>query len=205
MGAYFRRQGNENRATEMLATVIAGVPQYADQLAELVGMPRADTYKVETQVSVPGCVIDLEIQASNQGTASWVLWSEHKVSAAFGEDQLLRYADALKAKAGSRPSRLIAVTLDPPIREIESQADKRDIHLLRWSDLIGIAEKAGHTLAPAPCYPMATACSPFPAARHCTYSLSSTAAPRHPESCTRRPNDTPRFYLAAAYATLTRL
>src|SRR5580704_10960502 len=95
MGAYFRRQGDENRATEMLATVIAGVSQYADQLADLVGMQRADTYIAETQVSAPGCVIDLEIQASNQGNVSWLLWSEHKVSAAFGEDQLSRYAAAL--------------------------------------------------------------------------------------------------------------
>ena len=148
MGAYYRMQGGENRATEMLATVLNGVPGYLDRLAERVGLQQAARYQMETQVRVPGSVIDLEIRAETaDGQPVWLLWSEHKVRAPFSKEQLTRYAGELRKKAGVIDSRMIAVTLDAPSPEIWAEAEGNQICLLRWRDLLGLAEKVGKDIA----------------------------------------------------------
>jgi hypothetical protein len=150
MGAYFRRQVDEDRATEMLATVLDGVPQFVHQLADSVGLPRAPAYRVDTQSPAPGCRIDLQVEGLDlKGTRLWLLWSEHKIGAEFGSDQLPKYNAALRYNHDGVPHRLMVVTLESPLPNIQAQIEDLEIHQLYWKDIAALANRAGSELAGA--------------------------------------------------------
>jgi hypothetical protein len=148
-GAYFRASG-EDRVTEVLATVLQGAPQLAERLAAAAGLPRAARYAVETQVRASDSVLDLEIRASDEhGDPLWVLWSEHKKDAPFSPSQLTRYSERLVAAADGLPSKLIAITLWEPSAAVRAEAASLDVPLLRWRDLLQMAENTGEQLGGA--------------------------------------------------------
>lgn len=146
MSAYHRRAG-EDRVTEVLATVLAGAPGLTNALAERIGMPAAERFAIATQQPVgPDCIIDLEIRASTEtGAALWLVWSEHKLEAPFREGQLAKYAAAIRDEADAA-FKLIAITLKQPNAVVLQEADRHDIALLRWSDVIALAQGAGVAL-----------------------------------------------------------
>src|SRR4051794_6746232 len=123
-GAFFRASG-EDQITEVFATVLAGAPPFAAQLAELAGLPRCERYEFATQVRTPGGVIDLEIRAyDGAGRATWLLWSEHKQHAPFSQQQLSRYSAALQDAADGLESRLVAITQWEPSPAVKKEADR---------------------------------------------------------------------------------
>ena len=141
MGAYHRKSG-EDRTAGVLATVLDRVPAFVDQLAQRVGLAPAEAYRVETQVR-SGRIIDLEITAeAGDGTAAWLLWSEHKVNDPLTGEQLKREAAALAAKAALVPHRLIAVTLYSASAEARDAATELGVELLRWDELLRLGQRA---------------------------------------------------------------
>lgn len=145
-GAYLGASG-ENRVTEVLATVLDGVPQFVAQLAAAADLPAAADYSIQTQARYGNCVPDLEIRAIDiSGETLWIIWSEHKKHSPFSLNQLTRYAERLKTVADGRPSRLIAVTLWEPSEVVRLEAATLDVPLLRWRHLVQMAESAGKEL-----------------------------------------------------------
>lgn len=141
MGAYYRRT-REDRATEVLATVLQAVPAFVAQLAHRLGLPRGDAYEVGTQIG-SGPIIDLEIKArSTDGQPTWLLWSEHKVTDPLTAQQLIDEEKALAARAGALTRRLVAITLYPPQMAVAAKAKAMDVTLLRWSDVFRMATNA---------------------------------------------------------------
>jgi hypothetical protein len=121
LGAYYSRRG-EDRATEVFATVLQTVPVLVSLLAARLELPEPRSYEVSTQVR-SGCVIDLEIAATaSNGEPGWLLWSEHKVRDPLTADQLEREVEELKVRAGARPRKLLAITLDPPLTAVKARA-----------------------------------------------------------------------------------
>jgi hypothetical protein len=152
MDAYFRRRG-EDRVTEMLAMTLAGARSYVYAVADHIGLVHPADWEVETQVPAAGCVVDLEICGKDQeGRPAWILWSEHKVRATFGRDQLTRLSNALRQEAAATPTKLIAITLRSPSQEVRAQAETNGVELLRWRDVVRLAEQAGTTLPGGPAW-----------------------------------------------------
>lgn len=153
MDAYFRRRG-EDRVTEMLAMTLAGARSYVYALADHIGLAHPADWEVETQVPAAGCVVDLELRGKDsEGRPTWILWSEHKVRAPFGRDQLTRLSNALRQEAAATtPTKLIAIMLQSPSQEVRAQAATNGVELLRWRDVVRLAEQAGATLAGGPAW-----------------------------------------------------
>ena len=106
MDAYYRRTG-EDRATEILATALRAVPAFVAQLADRLGLPRADAYEIGAQIG-SGPIIDLEIKArSGDGHPAWLLWSEHKVADPLKAEQLIDEDEAMAARACELTRRVI--------------------------------------------------------------------------------------------------
>lgn len=142
MSAYYRRRG-EDRATEVIASVLDQVPALAHALVELAGLPRADAYEIQTQVRAGDVIVDLEIVGLQEdGERAWMLWSEHKVYDPLRATQLENEFKALEARAGSLPRALIAVTLFEPTTGAVSFASTRDCILLKWADISQLARRA---------------------------------------------------------------
>lgn len=141
MGAYYRQQG-ENRVTDVFATVLQSVPAYVDHLAETLELRPGGTYEVKTQVRSSACIIDLEIRArSIDGQLVWLLWSEHKVGDPVTVDQLSTEAATLETTADGLLHKLIAITLDPPTPAVRAHAEATGVTLLRWHEVVRIAER----------------------------------------------------------------
>jgi hypothetical protein len=133
-----------------LATVLDGAPQFVTKLAAAAGLPAAAHYAIRTQVRASDVIPDLEIRALDQsGEALWLLWSEHKKDAPFSTNQLTRYAEAIRVVADGVPARLIAVTLWEPSDAVREEAGGLGVPLLRWRDLVVMADSVGEELGGA--------------------------------------------------------
>jgi len=142
MSAYYRRRG-EDRVTEVFASVLDQSPDLLSGLLERLSLPAVDSHEVQTQVRSAGVTIDLEVIGRGaDGTARWVLWSEHKVSDSLTARQLRNEWSALKARAGSAHQRLIAITLFAPTEDAAAFAAATDCTLLRWGEITRLAHRA---------------------------------------------------------------
>ena len=149
MEAYYRRRG-EDRATELLATVLDGSPTLRRELARHLELPEPSTVEIETQRSIPpDSRIDLEIAGRGaEGEPLWLVWSEHKLRARFSHGQLKKYATALPRYRTEVPARiLIAITLGEPNAEVMREAGDHGVTLLRWSTMLGLVQSAGAAIA----------------------------------------------------------
>lgn len=136
MSAYYRRRG-EDRATEVLSTVLNSSPDLCTELAGLVGLPPAHSYEIRTQVRSGTVTIDLEVAGIRVGgERAWMLWSEHKVRDPLTVTQLRRERCALANRAGKTPQLLIAITLLQPSVEVRNYAEASGCPLLRWRHVV---------------------------------------------------------------------
>jgi hypothetical protein len=146
MGAYYRRRG-EDRATEVFATTLAGAPQLVERIARHVGLPPCENYAIETQVTSPAAIVDLEVRGVSSGDADgWLLWSEHKLYAPFGAGQLRKYAERMRETASGVQYRLIAITQYAPDPHVVKEAHALDVHLLRWRDIVRMTADVGRDI-----------------------------------------------------------
>lgn len=90
---------NEDRLTEVFATVVAANPELAEWLAKRAGTPPPATYEsveVDTQVWTGRGAdhVDMQVQFWAAGRVALRVWSEHKTVTPFERTQATRYADA---------------------------------------------------------------------------------------------------------------
>jgi hypothetical protein len=106
--------GNEDRLTEVFATVLDTHDELASALFTKVGLPVGERFQVFTQVSVvPGSRPDMLVHSLGRtGAVVSRLWSEHKLDAGFGDMQRERYLAALGDLEG--PGRLVLIVRDAP-------------------------------------------------------------------------------------------
>lgn len=142
MSAYNRRRG-EDRVTEVLSAVLDQAPAMLHELADLVGLPPAHAYEIQTQVRSGNVRIDLEIVGFQEdGDPVSVLWSEHKVDDPLTAMQLENEMKALEVRAGSLRRALIAVTLFQPTLGAISFASATNCYLLKWTHINNLARRA---------------------------------------------------------------
>ncbi len=148
-GAYFRRKG-EDQVTEVFATVLSHAPSLAARLAAAAGLPSAARYVIETQPQADNDNPDLQVRGFDAADHPlWLLWSEHKTESPFSKQQLTRYAGKLPEVADGLPSRLIAITQWDSSASIRAEAAALDVPLLRWRDVVQMAEAAGQQIGGA--------------------------------------------------------
>ncbi len=91
--------GEEDRLTEIFATVLDSCDELAAALFQAVGLPVGERFKVFTQVRVTtGERPDMLVHSLDRGGAEVShIWSEHKVGSGFGDMQRERYLTAMRA------------------------------------------------------------------------------------------------------------
>ncbi len=104
----------EDRLTEILATVLDASDELAAALFDEVGLPVGERFQVFTQVRVtktdrPDMLVH---SLEPGGTVVSRIWSEHKVRYGFGDMQRERYLKALRDLSGD--GKLIFVVADAP-------------------------------------------------------------------------------------------
>jgi hypothetical protein len=154
IGAYLDRspRRREDRATDVLATVLSLVAEFAQALArDLAGLPTSDDVEVETQIRQDGCIIDLEVRGLNADRElSWLLWSEHKVDDDLTFEQLAHEVTAMNNRAkglaaGTRTkptTQLIAITR----YEVAPEVQDNRWRLHRWTSVDSLASRTAAAL-----------------------------------------------------------
>jgi hypothetical protein len=144
-GAFYRASG-EDRATEVLATVLQRSPELANAFAALADLPPARRHEVRTQVFTnKKDRVDLELRGfATDDTPLWLLWAEHKTHTTFHTAQLQRYRKCLKKLEDVGDKRLVAILLRPANQAERDEATRADATLHTWNDLYLAARRLPH-------------------------------------------------------------
>jgi len=101
-------KNGENRLTEILAAVVHAVPSFAAELMIDAGLPAGDSYEVSTQVEAEGKFVDMEVLSLDRNRrVNGRLWTEHKIHAQFGRNQMADYLERLHRRGGA--GRLVGI------------------------------------------------------------------------------------------------
>ncbi len=130
--------GEEDRLTEIFATVLDSCDELAAALFQAVGLPVGERFKVFTQVRVTtGERPDMLVHSLDRGGAEVShIWSEHKVGSGFGDMQRERYLTAMRALQGQ--GELIFIVKDAP-----TSREEGDWRGFTWQEIGELAESVG--------------------------------------------------------------
>ena len=130
--------GQEDRLTEVFATVLDSCDELAAALFEAVGLPVGERFQVFTQVRVTsGERPDMLVHSLDRGGAEVShIWSEHKVGSGFGDMQRERYLTAMRALPGQ--GELIFIVKDAP-----TSREEGDWRGFTWQEIGELAESVG--------------------------------------------------------------
>jgi hypothetical protein len=130
--------GQEDRLTEVFATVLDSCDELTAALFETVGLPVGERFQVFTQVRVSGGERpDMLVHSLTRGGAEVShIWSEHKVGSGFGDMQRERYLAAMRALPGE--GELIFIVRDAP-----TSREAGDWRGFTWQEIGELAESVG--------------------------------------------------------------
>lgn len=130
--------GQEDRLTEVFATVLDACDELAASLFEAVDLPVGERFQVFTQMRVTvGERPDMLVHSLDRGGAKVShIWSEHKVGSGFGDMQLERYLTAMRALPGQ--GELIFIVKDAP-----TSREEGDWRGFTWQEIGELAESVG--------------------------------------------------------------
>jgi hypothetical protein len=134
----------ENQLTALLAVVIEGNLDFANNLLSDAGLPTAEQVEVSREVDATSRRrVDMEVLALDAaGSVVARLWSEHKTGAAYQPEQLPDYQRALGAYP--EPARLITIV---PNRDA-APAGQGPWKVLTWWDVARLLWQAGAQRGP---------------------------------------------------------
>ncbi len=137
-----KKIGREDRLTEILATVIENCPEFTGAVFQYFGLSVGPRYRASTQLLLADrSRIDMHVESlTDHGVVVSEIWSEHKLDAAFGQQQRERYRDGLADRPV--PGRLIFV-----VRPDAVPGAPDEWTYLTWQELGEIAEDAGRRWA----------------------------------------------------------